>query len=87
MGVVEEVGELAHHILKRKQGIRGTPEYHHVEIRDACADIIIYLTGVATREGFDLGHVVEQVWERVSVRDWVSNPETGDGIKDGWPSS
>jgi len=28
MGLVEEVGELAHAHLKNEQGIRGTPEEH-----------------------------------------------------------
>jgi NTP pyrophosphatase (non-canonical NTP hydrolase) len=78
MGAVEEVGELAHHWLKREQGIRGTAEEHTAEIRDAVADCIIYLMGVASHEGFELGTVVEETWrEVVSKRDWQANPHNG----------
>lgn len=75
LGAVEELGELAHHILKRKQGIRKAD--HDAEIKDACADIIIYLLGVATHEGFDLGEVVSETWDRVEARDWIKFPGNG----------
>lgn len=46
MGVVEEVGELAHCHLKELQGIRGTAEEHQANARDAIGDITVYLFGV-----------------------------------------
>lgn len=75
LGVVEEVGELAHHILKRDQGIR--KEDHEAEIKDAVGDIIIYLMGVATHEGFDIGQIVQETWEHVEKRDWIKWPGNG----------
>lgn len=44
LGMIEEVGELAHAILKRKQGIRNN-ENHGENIKDAIGDIVIYLIG------------------------------------------
>lgn len=47
LGLIEEVGELAHSVLKRKQGIRNT-EGHDLLIRDAVGDITLYLIGLAS---------------------------------------
>lgn len=46
LGMTEEVGELAHSHLKELQNIRGTPEEHQANARDAIGDITIYLLGV-----------------------------------------
>lgn len=51
IGVVEELGELAHAHLKLKQGIRGTPEEHLENARDALGDLMIYLMGVISFHG------------------------------------
>ena len=45
LGVIEEIGELAHAELKIQQGIRGSKEDHIEEIKDALGDICIYLCG------------------------------------------
>lgn len=74
-GVVEEMGELAHHLLKRKQGIR--TEDHDAEIKDACADLVIFLLGVASHEGFSLHEVINDTWDQVKRRDWVKYPKNG----------
>jgi NTP pyrophosphatase (non-canonical NTP hydrolase) len=76
-GAVEEMGELVHHYLKRKQGIRGSHEYHSTEMADAVADAIVYLAGVATALGIDYGELVHLTWERVKARDWVADPLKG----------
>ncbi len=52
-GIVEEVGELSHAILKREQGIRGDFSEHTQEICDAVGDIVIYLAGFCNKEGID----------------------------------
>ena len=83
MGAVEEMGELAHAMLKRKQGIRGDAAQHTADIQDACADVIIFLTGVATAEGFDLATVLTETWEKVHARDWVNAPLDGQLTIDG----
>ena len=43
LGLQEEAGELAHAVLKKAQGIRGTAEEHDAAIRDAVADLVIFL--------------------------------------------
>lgn len=46
LGIVEEIGEATHCVLKRIQGIRGfeKEEFFKKEFGDALADIIIYLS-------------------------------------------
>lgn len=77
MGAVEEMGELAHHILKRRQGIRGDAAMHTAEIEDAVADCVIFLAGIATHEQFDFGAAVQKAWDQVKNRDWQKNKTDG----------
>ena len=51
MGIMEELGELAHAFLKREQGIRGTREEHDAAIKDAIGDVMIYLMDFCSCEG------------------------------------
>lgn len=74
-GMVEEIGEISHHILKRRQGIRGSDEMHTEEIKDGVCDLIIFALGIATHEGFDLGAALDETWDKVKNRDWVKDPE------------
>ena len=76
-GAVEEIGELAHHYLKRKQGIRGEHQFHTDEMADAVADCVIFLAGVCTHLGLDYGEVVQTTWDRVKQRDWINHPDAG----------
>lgn len=46
LGVIEEVGELAHAHLKGLQNIRGTQEEHDANAKDAIGDATVYLLGV-----------------------------------------
>lgn len=75
MGIAEESGELCHAVLKRHQGIRGTPEEHKAAIKDAVADIIIYCADLANAEGFSLEATVSEVWLKVKQRDWALERE------------
>jgi NTP pyrophosphatase (non-canonical NTP hydrolase) len=77
LGVMEEVGELAHAVLKSEQGIRGSRELHNAEAADATGDIVIYLAGVASTLGIDMEQAVTDTWASVSQRDWRKHPETG----------
>lgn len=77
LGMVEEMGELAHHLLKRAQGIRGDGVDHDAEIRDACADLVIFMLGLADHEGFFVQDAVEEAWMQVRERDWVRFPHDG----------
>lgn len=76
-GAVEELGELSHHFLKMRQGIRGSEEEHVEGILDAVADAVIFLAGVCTWMGADYGELVSDTWDRVKQRDWVANPVHG----------
>jgi len=49
-GFLEEVGELTHAILKKKQRIRGTAEQHDADARDALGDMGIFLLHLWYRE-------------------------------------
>jgi NTP pyrophosphatase (non-canonical NTP hydrolase) len=77
LGIVEEVGELSHAILKARQGIRGTPAEHFEAKKDAVADILIYMADWANREGLDLETTLEDVWSEVKTRDWRRFPKNG----------
>ena len=58
LGMLEEIGELAHAHLKSAQGIRGTPEEHLAAKVDAVADIVIFLSDYCTCRGW---HLAEEV--------------------------
>jgi NTP pyrophosphatase (non-canonical NTP hydrolase) len=75
LGVCEEAGELAHHVLKDSQQIRGNE--HLAGIKDSVGDIVIYLSGLCDYYGIDLQSAVMDSWAQVKQRDWVKNPETG----------
>lgn len=51
MGVVEEMGELAHAFVKMEEGIRGTSEQHILNAQDAVGDILIYLLNFSSEVG------------------------------------
>jgi NTP pyrophosphatase (non-canonical NTP hydrolase) len=80
LGVVEEVGELAHAILKQAQCIRGDYGAHELEAKDAVGDIIIYLVDVCSRRGWDLDDVVTSTWNQVKKRDWEKNKFDGSKV-------
>jgi NTP pyrophosphatase (non-canonical NTP hydrolase) len=69
LGVVEEVGELCHAVLKRKQGIRMNEDHLAME-KDAIGDIVIYLMDYCNRRGFNLLNLVSRAWDEVRQRDW-----------------
>lgn len=77
LGVVEEVGELSHSHLKREQGIRGTPEEHDENAKDAIGDIIIFLLAYCSAKGWDCEEIVNEVWGRVGKRDFQADPLNG----------
>ena len=74
LGIVEEVGELCHAVLKRKQSIRGDQDKHIMEERDALGDIMIFMMDYCNRRGIILEHVLIQTWDKVKERDWKSDP-------------
>lgn len=67
------IGRLAHHHLKKAQGIRGSQAEHHAAIKEALAHLVQRL-----REEFDgapdlFVNLVEATWEEVRGRDWVKH--------------
>lgn len=59
LGIIEEVGELAHAHLKSVQGIRGTELDHFVAKVDAVADCVIFLSDYCTCMDWNLADEVE----------------------------
>lgn len=77
LGVVEEVGEAAHAILKKSQGIRGSEDKHQEDLRDAIGDIMIFLLNFCSAQGWDLSDILVETWGTVRGRDWIHNKEDG----------
>jgi NTP pyrophosphatase (non-canonical NTP hydrolase) len=77
LGVVEEVGELAHAHLKDIQGIRGDAYKHEAESRDAIGDMLIYLMGYCSYREWSLAKILLDTWQDVKQRNWIANPEDG----------
>lgn len=84
LGMVEEIGELSHALLKHKQGIRGFEDYDKFmdSVEDSVADLLIFLTGFANECNFDLEDCLSSVWKEVRVRDFIKYP--GKGVPPGW---
>lgn len=76
-GLVEEVGELAHALLKRKQGIRGTYEEHTEKAKDAIGDWLVFCADFCNAQGWDLQQILEDTWREVRDRDWQRYPHDG----------
>jgi len=70
VGVVEEVGELAHSMLKKKQGIR-LNEDHEAKARDAVGDICIYLMALCHKRNWSFYDCILKAWDEVKERDWT----------------
>jgi NTP pyrophosphatase (non-canonical NTP hydrolase) len=79
LGLVEEVGELAHAQLKGEQAIReGSDKLATSLLKiDAIGDIFIYLMSYCNASDFDLEQVVITTCERVWARDWKADPVSG----------
>jgi NTP pyrophosphatase (non-canonical NTP hydrolase) len=79
IGVMEELGELAHANLKGRMKVRAgvvTDALVRAE-RDAVGDIVIYLTGYCSDRGFSIAECVERAWDEVKHRDWIKYPGSG----------
>lgn len=76
IGIVEEVGELAHAELKTKQKIRGyTEEKGMEEIKDAVGDIFIYLCNYCNKKDIDIEECIDIAYDTIMKRDWQNNPD------------
>lgn len=79
MGLMEELGELSHALLKQEQGIRSTEGLVAKE-KDAIGDLLVYLAGYCTSRGFDLEQIIGEVWAEVKLRDWKKSPDSAHEI-------
>ncbi len=80
LGLIEEVGELAHAHLKHEQGIRGlTDEEFRLQAGDAIGDIVIYLASYCNTNDFNMPFEVTRAWNQVKKRDWRKDPENAAG--------
>lgn len=77
LGIMEELGELAHSHLKEEQGIRGDYNEHQVNAKDAIGDLSIYLLNYCSSRGWDYEQIVHDTWEVVKRRDWKKYPFNG----------
>ena len=77
MGMVEELGELAHAMQKQAQGIRGTFEEHDAKQKDAIADLVIYAMGFCSARGWNFESLVEDTATDIMKRDWQRYPYNG----------
>lgn len=77
MGVVEELGELSHALLKQEQGIRGTRDELEAKAKDAVGDMVIYLLNLCSLRGWDFQEILDDTWQQVSKRDWTKNRSDG----------
>lgn len=79
LGMVEEMGELAAPMVKRIQG-RGfkTEAEYKPAVKDALADMLIFMCDYANREGVNLAETLEEVWDTVQKRrqqSWVEDKD------------
>src|SRR5260370_35804177 len=79
LGVIEEVGELAHAHLKNEQRIRGQEDILKTAADkiDAIGDIVIYLADYCNTNDLNLSACVDSTWSIVKQRDWIKYPTDG----------
>jgi len=78
MGIMEEVGELSHAMLKWKQGIRGYDKKRaYEEMQDAIGDMIIFAMGLCDVYGWKMSDIIKKTSDYVLTRDWNKNKIDG----------
>jgi NTP pyrophosphatase (non-canonical NTP hydrolase) len=75
MGIIEELGELSHELLKDRQGIRDASEE---KAMDAMGDMLIFAMNFCSCMGWSFEEILYGTWEGVvNKRDWVKFPKNG----------
>lgn len=75
LGVVEEVGELAHAELKGTMGVREGVSLD--SCKDAVGDILIFLMSYCNQKEVSMDYILQGTWNKVRQRDWVLYPKNG----------
>jgi len=79
LGIVGEIGELAHAVVKYQQGVRGITGKKLREIaEDALVDALIFILATATHLDIDLQDALNKISEKVLARNWREWPEDAD---------
>lgn len=74
LGICEEAGEVAHHVLKGIQGIReGVNGIDKEQVVDGIADTLIYGQQLASELKIDLEAEIPKVIDSVLQRNWIDN--------------
>lgn len=78
-GATEEIGELAHAVLKNSQKIRGLEdqEKFRESAGDAIADCMVYLIQICTHLRLDWYTLLHETANKVMERNWVADPDKG----------
>jgi len=74
LGIIEELGELAHAHLKLEQGIRLDEPLTDMK-KDAIGDLIIYLLDYCHKEDLWLTDCIRLAWSKVKRREWRKRME------------
>lgn len=81
LGAAEEVGEVAHVVLKARQKIRrhqaGMDEKALDDLADGVADTVVYLMQLCSHAGIDFGKALFSTAEEVMKRDWKKKKTDG----------
>ena len=79
LGINEEAGEIAHHVLKGTQMIRGGANgINKKEVANGVGDNLIYGMQLLSLLKLKAEDEIPEVIEEVLARNWVDNPENGD---------
>jgi len=73
LGLMEEVGEVARCLVKRRQLIRGTIAEWNTELEKELGDVFIKLVHLCVVEGLDLAEVVLCRWAVIRERDMIAD--------------
>jgi len=75
LGIAEEAGEIAHHVLKGTQHIRGGINGINVkEVVDGVGDCLIYGTQLLTAVDADVEEGITSTIDSILERNWKENP-------------
>lgn len=75
LGIVEEAGEIAHHVLKGSQHIRGGLKgIDKEQVADGVADNLIFGMQLLSSLDVDAEKEIEKVIDCVLQRDWKTDP-------------
>ena len=75
LGLCEEAGEIAHHVLKATQGIRGgVTGINKEQLGDGVADVLVFGQQLLSQNDINAEEVIDKTINEVLERDWKKNP-------------